>query len=146
MRKTCKIENPLPESVLCKPQNFNPKRRIKFVKLHNELFSRFSGSPKGFPRPGKRRFGHYAQKAARNPLKICCVFQGVFLRRTPPPKSAGTPISSLFGEIPSPTGEAFLRPGRFRRAPCFASKSSGRRGRIRSVPAMPTVPNSSRFR
>ena len=113
MRKTCKTENPHPEADLCKPQNFNPERRIKFVKLHNKLFFGRSGSPNGFRRPGKRRFGHYAQKAAQILLKICHVFRGVFLRRTPLPKSAGTPIPSLFGEISSPAGEAFLCPGVF---------------------------------
>ena len=134
------------EANLCKPQNFSPESRIKFVKLHNKLFSRLSSSPKGSPRPEKRRFGDYAQKVGRTLTKICHIFRSVFLRRTPPPNSAGTPVPSLFGEISSPAGEAFLRPGRFRRASRFASRSSGRRGRIRSVPAMPIDRKSCRFR
>ena len=95
------------------------------MKLHNELFSRLSSSPKGSPRPEKRRFGDYAQKAGRTTTKICHIFRSVFLRRTPPPKSAGTPVPSLFGEISSPAGEAFLRPGAFSAHPVFCLEKFG---------------------
>ena len=49
----------------------------------------------------------------KTPVKICDIFRSTFLRWTPLSEPAGTPIPSLFGEISSPAGEAFLRPGAF---------------------------------